>query len=129
MTELGTSPRHHPSLLEAPRTAFAHPSERAFAKLLSLYGIAWAYEPVTLPLSWGSEGSVTKAFCPDFYLPERASFVELTVGDSRRFARKMAKVRLAKLLYPELEIVLVGHRELEELCRKHGIELPLDRAA
>ena len=129
MTLAGKTPRHHPSLLEAPRTAFAHPSERAFATLLSLYGIAWVYEPLTLPLQWGSDGKVLQAFCPDFYLPERESFVELTVAEPRRFARKLAKVKLANQLYPELEIALVGPRELHELCQKHGISLPLDHAA
>ena len=129
MTMAGNALRHHPSLLEAPGTNFAHPSERAFAKLLSLYGVIWVYEPVTLPLQWGSEGQVIQAFCPDFYLPEREAFVELTVAEPRRFARKMAKVKLASHLYPELEIVLVGARELDELCQKHGISLPLDHAA
>ena len=126
---VGRPLRHHPSLLEVPRTNFAHPSERAFAKLLSLYGVHWVYEPLTLPLQWGSEGQVLQAFCPDFYLPERETFVELTVAEPRRFARKMAKVKLAGRLYPELEIVLVGARELHELCLKHGISLPIDRAA
>ena len=129
MTDVRSLGRKHPSLLVAPRTAFAHPSERAFAKLLALYGIAWIYEPITLPLRWGSDGSVTKAFCPDFFLPDRDVFVELTVGEPRRFARKMAKIKLAKRLYPEIEIVLVGPRELEALCRSHRIELPLERAA
>jgi hypothetical protein len=91
--------------------------------------VQWRYEAVTLGLEWGSDGSMTKAFCPDFYLPEPQSFVEITVAEPRRFVRKMAKVKRARELYPEIHIALVGLRELDALCSKHGITVPFDRAA
>ena len=49
---------------------FSHPAEAAFAQILDYYGTRWEYEPETFPLEWDSEGNVTQAFSPDFYLPD-----------------------------------------------------------
>ena len=51
--------------------SFAHPSEEEFARMLDFYQIKWLYEPKTFPLEWDSEGNITVAFSPDFYLPEQ----------------------------------------------------------
>ena len=53
---IDASRRRHPSLEPVPQDQFAHPSERAFARLLNLYGFAWSYEPVEFPLEWNELG-------------------------------------------------------------------------
>jgi len=56
------SRRRHPCLEPAPQDLFAHPSERAFARLLNLYNFAWRYEPVEFPLAWDEHGVPVRGF-------------------------------------------------------------------
>ena len=74
---------HHPACVPAGQVRFAHPSERLFATLLDLSGERWEYEPVEFPLAWDSSGSPVSGFRPDFYLPRRGVFIELTTADQR----------------------------------------------
>lgn len=123
------SRRRHPSVV-APAPAldsFAHPSERLFARLLTLYGYEWLYEPVEFPLTWNDRGVPTSGFRPDFYLRQHRLFVELTVLDQRLVTKKNRKVRHFRALYPEVPIVVVYQREFYELMRHH--HLRDDRAA
>ncbi len=53
---------------EPPR--FANRIEVECAKILDWYGIPWAYEPTSFVLERDADGRVTRAFTPDFYLPE-----------------------------------------------------------
>lgn len=92
-----------------------------FAALLDLYGIAWRYEPFEFPLAWDERGHPTKAFRPDFYLPEHSVLVELTVADQRLVTRKNAKVRRMRELYPELHVAVVYQRDLVTLLERHGL--------
>jgi hypothetical protein len=119
----------HPSALRAARVGFAHPSERIFATLLDLYGVTWRYEPFEFPLAWDDEGHPTKAFRPDFYLPDHSVLVELTVADQRLVTRKNAKVRRMRELYPELRVAIVYQRDLVTLLERHGLEGLLVTAA
>ena len=119
----------HPSAFRAARTEFAHPSERVFATLLDLYGLRWRYEPFEFPLSWDESGRPTRAFRPDFYLPDHRLLVELTVADQRLVTRKNAKVRRMRKLYPELEVAVVYQRDLAGILERHGLEGLLDPAA
>jgi len=119
----------HPTALRAARAAFAHPSERVFATLLDLYGVRWRYEPFEFPLAWDDAGRPTKAFRPDFYLPEHSLFVELTVADQRLVTRKNAKLRRMRALYPELAVAIVYQRDLATLLERHGLEGLLTTAA
>jgi hypothetical protein len=113
--------QRHPSSREATTIAFAHPSERMFAALLDLYGVVWSYEPFEFPLAWDESGRPTKAFRPDFYLPEHSILVELTVADQRLVTRKNAKVRRMRELYPELAVVVIYQRDLMTLLERHGL--------
>jgi anti-sigma B factor antagonist len=56
-------------------TSFAHPVERALARLFDEHGIAWEYEPHTFVLEWDADGTVREAFTPDFFLPEIGAYV------------------------------------------------------
>jgi hypothetical protein len=115
--------RRHPSAFTIPTERFAHPSERTFAELLGLYGIAWEYEPIEFPLSWDDEGTPTTGFRPDFWLPEFDCFVELTTADQRLVTRKNAKVRRFRELYPEVEITIVYQRDFYDLIERHQMSL------
>lgn len=119
----------HPSAFRAARVAFAHPSERALATLLDVYGVRWEYEPFEFPLYWDDEGRPTKGFRPDFYLPDHALLVELTVADQRLVTKKNAKLRRMRALYPELDICIVYQRDLGGLLERHGLEGLLTPAA
>ena len=121
------SRRRHPSVVAPAVETFAHPSERLFARLLTLYGYEWRYEPVEFPLTWNDRGVPTSGFRPDFYLSQPRLFVELTVLDQRLVTKKNRKVRLFRALYPEIPIVVVYRREFYALMRHH--HLPADRAA
>jgi hypothetical protein len=115
------SRRRHPSIEPSPQDQFAHPSEKAFARLLNLYGFAWSYEPVEFPLEWNEKGETVRAFRPDFYLPERRLFIELTVLEQRLVTKKNQKVRAFRTLYPEVELLVVYQRDFVALLKQHGL--------
>jgi hypothetical protein len=118
---IDASRRRHPSIEPVPLDQFAHPSEKAFARLLNLYGFAWSYEPVEFPLEWNELGVPVKAFRPDFYLPERHLFIELTVLEQRLVTKKNQKVRKFRALYPEVELLVVYQRDFVALLEQHGL--------
>jgi hypothetical protein len=125
-----TSPRAgHPSIAPAGQVRFAHPSERMFAALLDLHGERWEYEPVEFPLRWDQAGAPISGFRPDFWLPERGVFIELTTADQRLVTRKNGKVRRMRELYPEVEVVVVYQRDFLAMLESHGLQLHLPSAA
>ncbi len=119
----------HPAATPAARLRFAHPSEQVFAALLDLAGERWSYEPVEFPLKWDERGTPIAGFRPDFYLPERGVFIELTTADQRLVTRKNGKVRRMRELYPEVPIVIVYQRDFVALLESHGVEVPSSSAA
>jgi len=126
---LATERAHHPASSPAAQLRFAHPSEQLFAALLDLAGERWEYEPVEFPLKWDDKGMPTAGFRPDFYLPERGVFIELTTADQRLVTRKNGKVRRMRELYPEVPIMIVYQRDFVALLESHGIEAPSSSAA
>lgn len=100
--------------------AFAHPSERVFARLLDFYGIEWQYEPRTFPIEWNEQGELVEAFTPDFYLPEQALYVELTTMKQSLVTRKNRKVKLLRELYPDINIRIFYQKDVEDLVFKLG---------
>jgi hypothetical protein len=111
----------HPACAPAGQVRFAHPSERLFAALLDLSGERWEYEPVEFPLEWDADGSPVSGFRPDFYLPSRGVFIELTTADQRLVTRKNRKVRRMRELYPEVPIRVVYQRDFASLLASHGL--------
>lgn len=111
----------HPACVPAGQVRFAHPSERVFATLLDLSGERWEYEPVEFPLAWDGNGSPVAGFRPDFCLPCRGVFIELTTADQRLVTRKNRKVRRMRELYPEVPIFIVYQRDFASLIASHGL--------
>ena len=108
---------------------FAHPSERLFAALLDLYEERWEYEPVEFALRWDDRGAPVSGFRPDFWLPERGLFIELTTAEQRLVTRKNGKVRRMRELYPEVSVLVVYQRDFLALLDAHGLNLTLSSAA
>jgi hypothetical protein len=100
---------------------FANLSEEIFAKLLTLYGVEWIYEPLEFPLAWDENGTPTRAFRPDFYLPQTGTFIELTVLEQRLVTKKNRKVREFRSLYPEVPIEVVYRGDFLALADRHGV--------
>ncbi len=109
--------------------AFAHPSEQLFSQLLTLYGHQWVYEPIEFPLAWDEKGTPIRGFRPDFFLPQRSLFIELTVLDQRLVTKKNQKVRRFRSLYPEIPLLVVYQRDYHDLLRVHDLRAGDDRAA
>src|SRR5262249_19987849 len=101
--------------------AFAHPSEREFARVMDFYRIRWQYEPKTFPIEWDENQNVLKAFTPDFYLPDLDLFIELTTMKQSLVTKKNRKVRLLKELYPEINIKILYERDYKNLIWKYGL--------
>jgi hypothetical protein len=122
--------RHrHPSVVAVSPQSFAHPSERVFSQLLTLYGHEWIYEPLEFPLEWNERGVPVRGFRPDFYLPERHLFIELTVLAQRLVTKKNRKVRHFRELYPEIPLVVVYQRDFLTIMRRHDLDIVDRRAA
>ena len=103
-----------------PRAVFAHPSEAEIARLLDFYGVPWEYEPRQFPLEWDAAGQMTKAFTPDFYLPDYDLYLEITTLQPTLMSRKKRKIRRLRELYPEVMIKLLTLRDVEALLMKYA---------
>lgn len=125
----GESRGRHPSARRSAPQRFAHPSERLFAHLLTLYGHDWIYEPFEFPLAWGEDGVATRGFRPDFYLPSERLFIELTVCDQRLVTKKNQKIRRFRTLFPEVALLVVYRRDFHALLDQHDLPNLEDRAA
>lgn len=123
------SRRRHPSVVPSIPQSFAHPSELLFSQLLTLYGFEWIYEPLEFPLYWNDHGVSIRGFRPDFYLPERRLFIELTVLEQRLTTKKNRKVRRFRDLYPEIPLLVVYQRDFHQLLRQHDLRIVDGRAA
>ena len=102
--------------------AFVHAIEEEFARILDYYGIAWQYEPRTFALEWDNDGNVTKAFTPDFYLPEQDLYVELTTMRPKLITKKNRKLNRLREVYPEINVKLFKRSDLRDLMIKYGLD-------
>jgi cytidylate kinase len=115
----GPLQKEHPREKEP---SFMHKSEEEFARMLDFYRMKWEYEPRTFPLEWDSDGNVTEAFAPDFYLPEQDLYLELTTQRQKLVWKKNKKIRRLKELYPEVNIKIMYNKDIKSLMRKFGRE-------
>jgi hypothetical protein len=108
----------------APSIAFAHNSERQFARLLDFYQLEWEYEPTAFPIEWDGAGNPTQQFRPDFYLPAYDLYIEITTLNQRLVTKKNRKVRRMRELYPQVRIKVLYQRDYLSLLAKYGLEPP-----
>lgn len=97
---------------------FKNESEEEFAKVLDMYNLEWDYEPRTFPLKWDSDGNITQAFSPDFYLPRFDTYIELTIMNQKYTSTKKKKMELLKKLYPGTNISIVYKNDYHNLIRR-----------
>ena len=105
---------------------FAHRAERALAGTLSAHGIRWQYEPHTFVLERSADGTVRRAFTPDFYLPDVGLYLECTVARRCHTTRKRSKARAARRLYG-IVVEIVYRADFETLARRWSLS-ELERA-
>ncbi len=103
--------------------AFANEVELECAKMLDFYGVTWDYEPRTFVLETDAEGRITRAFTPDFYLPEQDLYVEVTVMRQALVTRKNRKLRELRRLYPDVKVKLFYRRDIERLAQRSRLRL------
>ena len=83
-----------------------------------MYGIDWRYEPKTFPVEWDSEGRVTLAFSPDFYLPRFNLYLELTTMNQRYVTMKNKKARKVQELYPGTNVRIVYRKDFLSMLER-----------
>jgi len=120
ISALPGQPGHSQVPLCLPSVQFAHPSERAFARLMDFYRIDWQYEPRSFPLAWDEKGNPCESFTPDFYLPELDLYVELTTMKQSLVRRKNRKLKLFRKLYPDVNLRVFYQKDIEHLVFKLG---------
>ena len=106
---------------EPPR--FVNGAERECARILDWYGIPWEYEPRSFVLERDAEGRVTRAFTPDFYLPEQNLYIEVTVMKQSLVTRKNRKLREVRRLYPDVRVKLFYRRDIERLAQRYRLRI------
>ena len=106
---------------EPPR--FVNRAELECAKVLDYYGVPWEYEPTTFVLEEDEDGRVTRAFTPDFYLPEQDLYVEITAMKQSLVTRKNRKLRKLRERYPGVRVKLFYKRDIERLAERYRLEL------
>lgn len=99
---------------------FAHPVERALARLFDAHGIAWEYEQHTIVLERDENGEILEAFTPDFFLPDLELYLECTVMRQSLTGRKRRKVRLARER-AGANVEILFRRDFERLARRWGL--------
>jgi hypoxanthine phosphoribosyltransferase len=102
---------------------FVNEVELECAKMLDFYGVPWEYEPRTFVLEQAEDGRVTRAFTPDFYLPEQDLYVEVTVMRQALVTRKNRKLRELRRLYPDVKVKLFYRRDIERLVQRLQLKL------
>lgn len=102
-------------LLQPDDNRFAHPAEIELARLLTFYGLRWAYEPTTFAVRWGRDGRPVEFVTPDFYLPDHDLYLELTTMRQRLVTRKNRKFRLLRETYPNVRVRLLYQRDFKRL--------------
>ena len=105
------------------KVKFGHPSEEVFANLLDFYRIEWLHEPRTFALQWDKTGQVTKAFTPDFYLPEFDLYIELTTMKQSLVSHKNRKVAMLRAIYPHVNIQVFYQKDFQDLVFRHGLRM------
>lgn len=99
-------------------TSFKNPEETEFASILDMYNIEWIYEPKTFPIEWDTDGNITQAFSPDFYLPGLDQYIELTIMNQKYVTQKNKKAKKLQELYPGINISIVYKKDFQSLIKR-----------
>ena len=102
---------------------FQNEAELECAKILDYYAVPWEYEPRTFVLEQDEDGRITEAFTPDFFLPEQALYLEVTVMKQSLVTRKNRKLRKLRERYPDVNVKLFYKRDIERLAERYRLEL------
>ena len=106
---------------EPPR--FANRIELECAKILDCYGDPLGVRADPFVLERDAEGRMTRAFTPDFYLPEPGA---LHRGDGdeavARDAQEPQAARAAAAL-PDVKVKLFYRRDIERLAQRYQLKL------
>ena len=70
-----------------------------------------------------SLGRVTRAFTPDFFLPDENLYIEVTVMKQSLVTRKNRKLRELREHYPDVNVKLFYRRDLERLAQRYRLKL------
>ena len=111
-----------PEPLPSDTVAFAHASERQFARLLDFYQIDWLYEPTSFDLELDPQGNAVQRFTPDFYLPAYDLYIEITTLNQKLVTKKNRKVRRLRELYPDVRCKVFYQRDYLSLVMKYGLD-------
>ncbi|MHB1484974.1 MAG: cytidylate kinase family protein [Saccharofermentanales bacterium] len=103
---------------QTSRTSFKNPEEIEFAQILDTYHIEWIYEPKTFPIEWDSDGNVTLAFSPDFYLPKFDLYLELTIMNQKYVTLKNRKAKKLREIYPGINVRIVYKKDFQSLVER-----------
>jgi hypoxanthine phosphoribosyltransferase len=107
-------------LQQPDQDRFAHPAEIELARLLTFYGIRWAYEPTTFALRGDGDGPGQEYVTPDFYLPDHDLYLELTTMRQRLVTRKNRKFRKLRERYPNVQCRILYLRDFQRLQDAYG---------
>ena len=124
------SRRRHPSLVPSVPQPFAHPSERLFSQLLTLYGHEWIYEPLEFPLEWDERGTPIRGFRPGLLsLPDAALH---RTHRSRTATRDQEESQDSSLPSPvprDSSLLVVYQRDFTNAPASHDLRIVDGRAA
>lgn len=122
-------PLYRATVRTSDEPAFAHPAEYDLARILTFFGLRWAYEPTTFTLPSLPDGRPAARFTPDFYLPDYQLYLELTTMRQRLVTRKNSKVRRLLATYPNVRIKLVYRRDFLRLmcCYRGALNVATER--
>jgi hypothetical protein len=109
---------------QADEVAFAHDSERQFARLLDFYGLDWEYEPKAFPIEFDAAGEPVAFFTPDFYLAGEDLFIEITTMNQKLVTKKNRKIRLLNEHHPAVNCKIFYQRDYLHLLIKYGLDAP-----
>ncbi len=96
---------------------FASPAEKHFVEQIEPYGIDWLYQPVSFALQTNSRGEALERFCPDFYLPELNTYVEVSTFWEKLFYGFRQRLKKFKKLYPHIEIKTLSPRDFQKFIK------------
>jgi hypothetical protein len=83
--------------------------------------VRWEYEPHTFVLERDGRGRPTRAFTPDFYLPDYGVYLEVTTLRQSLVTAKRRKIRRLGELNPGVQVLLVDRQTYFRVLERFGL--------